>query len=357
MEKSIEKIDIKEFSKNQLVDWLKNHKMPSYRADQIFKWVYLKQVDSFTAMTDISKDNREFFNSQFTISRLEKIKVASSEDNTKKYLFRLGDGKLIESVLIPENDYCTICVSTQVGCAQDCKFCLTAKGGFIRNLSPGEIISQIRDIKNEIALINPEAPLTNIVFMGMGEPLANFKNLIHALGIITDGDYGLKFSHRRVTISTAGLVPNLQKLGEATKSNLAISLNATNNKTRDFLMPINKKYPIEKLLEACAKYATLNRRKVTYEYILIKGINDSMDDAKRLSRMLSFRNAKINLIPFNEHDGVDFRRPDDPTIHNFLKYLQSKNFVVTTRVSRGKDISAACGQLSANAKSLQTEIK
>jgi 23S rRNA (adenine2503-C2)-methyltransferase len=276
-------LNILELTREQLVAWLTGRDIAAYRADQILKWVYLRQADSFDAMTDLSKDIRGLLAQHFVIRRLEAAKVEISKDGSRKYLFKLSDGKHIESVLIPEKDHSTLCVSSQVGCAQGCLFCLTAAGGFERNLTRAEIISQVRDIKKELG---DSEQLRNIVFMGMGEPLANYHNLASALDTITDNDYGLRFATRRITVSTAGLVPRFSNLGRDTRVNLAISLNATDNHTRCRLMPINRKYPLEKLLEACRQYPLPAGRRITFEYILIDGINDTEDDARRLARLL-----------------------------------------------------------------------
>ncbi|GBC59450.1 23S rRNA (adenine(2503)-C(2))-methyltransferase [Desulfonema ishimotonii] len=342
-----DKTDIKELSQDQLVEWLKSRKMAPYRARQIFKWIYMRQADSFEAMTDLSNALRLLLVENFTLSRLKKRRIETSSDGSKKYLFCLTDGSLVESVLIPEKDHYTLCISSQVGCAQGCAFCLTATGGFVRHLSTGEIVAQVRDAVREIPADDTRR-LSNIVFMGMGEPLANYKNVIRAVHVITDSDYGLKFSPRRITLSTAGLVPQLEKLGYDTDVNLAISLNATDNKTRDQLMPINRKYPLEKLLEVCRNYPLRPRRRITFEYILIKGVNDSPRDAGRLAKLLQGIRCKINLIAFNEHAGSDFRRSDEPTILRFQEILHNHNYTAVIRYSKGLDISAACGQLKAN---------
>ncbi len=339
------KTDIKELSRDDLILWLKDQDIKSYRANQILKWIYLRQADTFEVMTDIKIEIRNQLSQHFSIHRLEKTRVETSQDGTKKYLFKLSDGKYIESVLIPEKDHYTLCISSQVGCAQGCLFCLTAKGGFIRNLTKGEIIAQIRDVAYDIG---SSKRLTNIVMMGMGEPLANFSNVVNAINIITDSDIGLGFSSRRVTVSTSGLVSKLSDLGRKTSANLAISLNATENKTRNMLMPINRKYPMERLLEACAKYPLMPRRRITFEYILIKGINDSEEDAKRLVKLLRPIRAKINLIPFNTFQGSQFERPDESVVLKFKEILSKNNYTTIVRHSKGQDISAACGQLSAN---------
>ncbi len=343
------KIDIKELTRDQLVMWLNEHDIRPFRAGQVFKWIYMRQADSFDTMTDISKGVRDLFKSHFTINRLERVRLEHSEDGTRKYLFRLHDGKYIESVLIPEKKRLTLCISSQVGCSQGCKFCLTAKGGYKRNLSTGEINAQIIDVQNELGA---SRNITSIVLMGMGEPLANYKNVLSAVNIMTDTDFGLKFSTRRVTISTSGLVPRLSDLGRDTKINLAISLNASDNKTRNELMPINRKYSLESLIEACSRYPLLPRQKVTFEYILIKGVNDSTDDARRLAKLLKPVKSKINLIPLNEFAGCEFKRSDDSAIHEFQDILYKSGYPAIIRHSRGNDISAACGQLSANAMPL-----
>lgn len=344
------KTDIKELSREDLVLWLEKGGFKPYRSRQIFKWLYMQQADSFEEMTDLGKEFRALLSSAFTIDRLKIETTEQSEDGSRKYLFRLSDGKHIETVLIPEKDHSTLCISTQVGCAQGCRFCMTAKGGFIRNLTAGEIIAQVRDVQNDMQTSDTSSfsKLSNIVLMGMGEPLANYSNVIKALSVITDGDYGLKFSHRRVTLSTAGLVNRLPDLGRDSKVNLAISLNASENATRDMLMPVNRKYPIEKLIAACKDYPLSSRGKITFEYILIKGVNDSEEDARRLVKMLRPVRAKFNLIPFNEHEGSDFRRPDEAVIQTFLQILLDNNYTAIVRRSKGRDISAACGQLRAN---------
>ncbi|MBT8368461.1 MAG: 23S rRNA (adenine(2503)-C(2))-methyltransferase RlmN [Deltaproteobacteria bacterium] len=339
-----ENTNIIEFTRAQLVAWLTEQGIAPYRADQILKWIYLRQADSFNLMTDLSKDIRGLLAQHFVIGRLEVDKIETSRDGSRKYLFKLSDGKHIESVLIPEGDHYTLCVSSQVGCAQGCLFCLTATGGFERNLTRAEIIAQVRDIKNELE--NPEQ-LRNIVFMGMGEPLANYKNLVSALDTLTDNDAGLRFAARRITVSTAGLVSKLGALGRDTKVNLAISLNAIDNDTRSRIMPINRVYPLESLLKACRQYPLPAGRRITFEYILLKGINDSESDARRLVKLLQPIRCKLNLIPFNPHEGCNFERPAESVIQAFFDILFAKNYTVIIRRSKGQDISAACGQLRA----------
>jgi 23S rRNA (adenine2503-C2)-methyltransferase len=342
--------DIKELSENDLIQWLDEHGIKPYRASQIQQWIYMRQSNHFLDMTNLSLSFRELLAKHFTINRLKVKTIQTSADGSRKYLFELHDLNLIESVLIPEKNHYTLCVSTQVGCAQGCRFCCTAKNGLIRNLTRGEIIAQVRDIVQQVDS-NPLDPrrLTNVVFMGMGEPLANYKNLVSALQTLTGNETGLRISSRRITISTAGIVPKLALIGHDTPVNIAISLNATDNDTRNFLMPINRKYPIEELIDICRTYPLRSHGRITIEYILIKGINDSPNDAKRLSKLLKPIRTKINLIPFNEFEGSEFKRPEESVILNFQKILLDHNHTVIIRQSKGADISAACGQLRAKA--------
>lgn len=341
--------NILDYTREELSQWLENKGIRSFRAGQIFKWLYLKQAESFEQMTDLGKEVRALMADSFFISRLDLENKQVSSDTTEKYLYRLGDGQHIESVLIPAKDHYTLCVSSQVGCAMGCQFCLTAKDGLARNLTVAEIIAQVRDARFYLAQKNIEPlKLSNLVFMGMGEPLANYDHLIKALGILLDSDYGMKFASRRVTVSTSGLVPKIIQLGQETHVNLAISLNATDDKTRSMLMPINNKYPIPVLLEACKKFIMKPRNKITFEYILIKDLNDSKQDAMRLVKLLDPIRAKVNLIPFNEYEGSPFKRPDLQGISSFLQILLDQNMTAITRKSKGNDIYAACGQLRAS---------
>ena len=337
------KKNILDLDRNELIGWLNGQRIEPYRADQILKWIYLRQTDRFERMTDIAKEIRSLFDDHFAISRLQIENIETSKDGSRKYLFKLKDEKYIESVLIPERDHYTLCISSQVGCAQNCEFCLTASGGFQRNLTKAEIVSQVRDVKNNL---QDSMPLSNLVFMGMGEPLANYKNLVDAIEVITDSSLGLGFAGRRVTVSTAGLVSRLADLGRDTRVNLAVSLNATDNATRSRLMPINRKFPIEKLLEACQDFPLRGGRRITFEYVLLKGVNDSVKNARRLADLLRPIKSKINLIPFNSHPGCRYQRPDEDTILRFQQTLIDKNYTVMIRQSKGQDISAACGQLA-----------
>ena len=275
------KIDIKDLSRDQLSAWLDRRGRRSFRAAQILRWVYRHQIDPFQAMTNLGRPLQSELAAAFTNDRLKVQDETVSADGSHKLLFRLHDDQHVESVLIPEKDHFTLCISSQVGCRQGCRFCLTAAGGWGRDLSAGEIVSQVRDVVQQV---NAQGgmPLTNIVFMGMGEPLANYANLVTALAVITDADVGLGFSTRRVTVSTAGLASRLPDLGRDTRVNLAVSLNAADDDTRSRLMPINRRFPLAELMAACRRYPLPPRRKITFEYILLKGVNDSIADAQRL---------------------------------------------------------------------------
>ena len=340
------KTDIKTLDHQALVAWLEDRGERSFRAQQILTWVYVRLVDDFDQMTDLRKDLRRTLDDHFCIARMPAPRILDAADGTRKFLFQLHDGHTVESVLIPERDHYTLCVSSQVGCAQGCRFCLTGQGGLVRNLSSAEISGQVWEVRKHM---EDPGRLTNLVFMGMGEPLANYAGLVPALAVITNSDWGLKFSTRRVTVSTAGLVPRMLDLGRDTRVNLAVSLNAVDNETRDELMPINRRYPIEVLLDACRRYPLPRGRKITFEYILMAGVNDSVEHARRLARRLAPLKAKVNLIPFNEHPGSTFRRPGEDRIQAFQAVLIEKHYTSIVRYSKGQDIMAACGQLRANA--------
>lgn len=345
-----QKPDIKELTLTALKTWLQASDAKPFHAGQIFKWIYARDIDDFNDMSDIGKTLRARLNDRFFIHRLEKKAVETAADGTRKYLFKLNDGNFIESVLIPERNHDTLCISSQVGCAQGCRFCLTGKDGLVRNLTRGEVLAQIRDIRSEL---EDPARLTNLVFMGMGEPLANYDAVVSAIETITDAAYGMAFAARRVTLSTAGLVPNIIRLGQDTAISLAVSLNATDNRTRNHLMPINRKYPIDTLIETCRRYPLKKHRKITFEYILIKGVNDSVEDAQRLGRLLRPSWAKINLIPFNPFDLSGYSRPENAVIDRFMEILHRRQFITIVRHSKGPDISAACGQLRVRAASTE----
>ena len=343
--------DVKNFTEDSLVQWLGKHDIAAYRAGQILRWIYHRGVSSFSDMTDLSKDFRGFLSERLAITRLETERVQTSRDGSMKYLFCLRDGQHVESVLIPEPGHWTLCISTQVGCGMGCKFCLTGRGGLVRNLEPAEIVNQICAVTEDLQ--GPD-PLTNIVLMGMGEPLANYENVVQAIRTI-EGNNGLQFSSRRVTLSTAGLVPRIEDLGRDVRVNLAVSLNAADDDTRSRLMPINRTYPIETVLSACRRFPLPPRRTIMFEYVLIAGVNDAPSDAERLARLLRPLRAKINLIPFNPFEGADFKRPEEDVILAFQEVLLNRHYTVIIRHSKGSDICAACGQLSPRGVTTQVQ--
>lgn len=331
------RIDLKNLTLPGLEQFLHGQGKERYRAVQIFKWLYQHDVASFDEMTNVSKQLRAELAQTACISRLEPEAVEVGSDGTRKYLFRLADGNAVESVLIPDEDRNTLCISSQAGCAMGCTFCLTGSFNLTRNLTTAEIVNQILAVRRDVEV-------RNIVMMGMGEPLHNLDNVIPALQIMVE-DNGLQFSTRRVTVSTCGLVPELERLGQEVTVNLAVSLNATTDELRSRIMPINRAYPIADLLAALKKFPLPGRRKITIEYVMLGGLNDTPDDAKRLVRLLSDIPCKVNLIPFNPHEGADFVPPTRAALDTFHKYLLDRHFTVITRDSRGNDISAACGQL------------
>ncbi|MGM0452691.1 MAG: 23S rRNA (adenine(2503)-C(2))-methyltransferase RlmN [Thermodesulfobacteriota bacterium] len=342
MVSQLEKTDIVELERDELVQWFAARRQPAFRAEQVMRWIYGQKAAAFDQMTNLGKTLRQELDAHFTILPMTVATEKTAPDGTRKFLFELNDGNYIETVLIPERDHYTLCISTQVGCAMGCRFCMTATTGLTRNLTKGEIVGQVMAAQIRVP---DDRRLSNLVLMGMGEPLANFDNVMRAIRIITDGHYGMQFSTRRVTLSTVGLVPRLAELAAASKIRLAVSLNAADNATRDMLMPVNRRYPIEALLEACAKYPMAARDKITFEYILIKDVNDSAADARRLAKILAPIKAKINLIPFNPHPESQFDRPDSATIDAFQAVLHEKNFTAIVRWSKGTEIAAACGQL------------
>jgi 23S rRNA (adenine2503-C2)-methyltransferase len=333
----MEKTDVKNLTLEALESYIAGLGKEKFRAKQIFKWLYQMDATTFQEMTNVSKEFRKFLEEKATITNLVPEVVEASDDGTKKYLFRLADGSAVESVLIPDEGRNTLCISSQVGCAMGCAFCLTGTFGLSRNLTTAEIVNQVCAVKRE-------EPVRNIVFMGMGEPLANLAAVIPAVKILTDPD-GFQFSTRKVTVSTSGLVPEMEELGKGATVNLAVSLNATTDEVRSQIMPVNTAYPLKELLAACKRFPLPSRRWITIEYVMIRGMNDTLEDAKRLVRLISNIPSKVNLIPFNEHEGAPFKSPTQETIDVFHKYLLDKNVTVITRSSRGSDISAACGQL------------
>ena len=333
--------DIKSLDPEETARWVASMGLEPYRARQIRQWLFRRFADDFQLMHNLPRAAREILENSASINNLRLLSTAESEDGTRKYLFQLADGSTIETVLIPERDHLTICISSQVGCAMGCRFCLTAAQGFTRNLRPSEIVDQIIEISRTL---QDPGRLKNVVLMGMGEPLNNYESVIGALRNIVSAD-GLDFSHRRVTLSTCGIVPKMFRLGKDVSINLAVSLNASNNETRSFLMPVNDVYPLGELMAACKAFPLPNRRMITFEYIMIDGINDSRRDALRLCGILSGIRAKINLIALNPHPGTSMSPPPTDRILAFQQTLVDHNYTAVIRKSKGSDILAACGQL------------
>ena len=319
-----------------------------YRAKQLMQWIYAKHIFDFDLMTNFNLELRSHLNQNCSLDFDAAIQNELSEDGTQKWLIGKKDNQIIETVFIPEDKRGTLCISSQVGCLIDCPFCATGHQGFNRNLSSSEIIGQVLLARGEL----DEDRLTNIVFMGMGEPLANYPEVIKAIKILND-PHGFNISRRRITVSTSGLVPQLYKLSEEVGVSLAVSLHAANDKLRDELVPINRKHPISELLDACWHYANVqNLRSVTFEYTMLKDVNDSLNDAKQLSKLLEGQPAKVNLIPFNPFPGVKFKPTDQNQINDFRNILLESGIMTTTRKTRGDDIQAACGQLSGQVMNL-----
>jgi len=318
-----------------------------YRARQMLQWMYQRGETDFAVMTDLSKSVRSQLEADATIEFPRVDSQHDSSDGTVKWLFASGSGQRIEAVFIPEPGRGTLCISSQVGCALDCAFCATGAQGFNRNLSAAEIIGQVWHANSVLPRReNGEPAVTNVVFMGMGEPLANYRNVIPVLELLIS-DYAFGLSRRRVTVSTSGIVPHIEKLGDECNVSLAVSLHAPNNELRNRLVPINKLHPIEQLLDACWRYAAKHaNRFITFEYVMLRNENDSLQHADELADLLEGRPAKINLIPFNPFPGTVFQRSAVDTIRFFQNRLRDRGIVSTTRKTRGDDIDAACGQLA-----------
>lgn len=364
---------LQDLTQDDLVELLKPQcradkpRQAHFHARQIFQWVYQRHVTEWEKMTDLSKMLREWLVQNVKIARLEVAQHQRSTDGTQKFLWRLEDGNTIESVIIPADtdteadaetetepaaldptasrERVTACISSQVGCAMGCRFCLTGTQGLTRNLKTHEIIAQVLELRMR-------APISNIVFMGMGEPLHNVDNVIQACRILLD-PVGLGFSKRKVTVSTSGLVTGIQKLGQSIDVSLAISLNSSYDEQRSSVMPVNKKWNIQALMDVCRQYPVGSHRRITFEYVLLGGVNDTLEDADRLVRIVRGLPAKINLICYNPHPGSDYKRPEDAHVRLFQKYLLDRNVVATLRQSRGRDILAACGQLKSSEKKNQ----
>jgi len=333
-----EKVDLKGLTLEEMTRFLAGMGKERFRSAQLMRWIYQRGVADFAQMTDLSKSLREELAQRATVSDWLPEAAEESRDGTKKYLFRLADGQTVETVRIPmEGERATLCISTQVGCAMHCAFCLTGTFGLVRDLEPAEIV-------NQVCAAIKDGPVNNIVLMGMGEPLHNLDNVVKALEILY-AEAGFNFSPRKVTLSTSGLVPEMAELGRRIRVNLAVSLNATTDAVRDELMPVNRRFPLRALMAACRDFPLQPRQRITFEYILIRDVNDTPEDARRLVKLLHGVKAKVNLIPYNEHEGSVFRSPDPARIEAFQTYLLSRNIVAIRRASKGQDISAACGQL------------
>jgi len=351
------KKNILDFTKDELAKEIK----PSFRAKQIYQWIYKKYVNSFEDMKNLPKDMREKLEEEYDLQPLKTVKVETSSDGSKKYLFACKDGLTVESVLLPmkkeqrdeegniiKEAKFSICISSQVGCKIGCSFCLTAKGGFSRNLTPGEIVAQVLEIKKDNNI--PENKRVNLVYMGMGEPLDNLDNVIKSVKIFNDID-GLAIGTRRQTISTSGLSHQIKKLGEANLGVLlAISLHAVDDEMREELMPINKAYNIKSIIDAVKAFPVDQRKKVLFEYLVMKDLNDDIKSAKKLVKLLHGIKAKVNLIYFNPYPNSPYQRPSEKSMLAFKEYLNYHGVICTIRQSKGLDISAACGQLKEKTK-------
>jgi 23S rRNA (adenine2503-C2)-methyltransferase len=330
-----------------LEDYFANIGEKPFRARQVLQWIHQRYADDFDTMTDLSKNLRAELTTRASIALPGLISEQTSSDGTVKWLFESGAGQAVETVFIPEPGRGTLCISSQVGCALDCAFCATGAQGFNRNLNTAEIIGQVNYANRVLPVRDNGAPaVTNVVFMGMGEPLANYRQVIPTLDILlSDFAYGL--SRRRITVSTSGIVPRINDLGDDCNVSLAVSLHAPNNELRDRLVPINRIHPIADLLEACWTYAAKRaNRFITFEYVMLRGINDMKSHADELADLLLGKPAKVNLIPFNPFSGNEFNRSAAKTIESFQNRLRQRGLIATTRRTRGDDIDAACGQLA-----------
>jgi 23S rRNA (adenine2503-C2)-methyltransferase len=341
------KVNLLGMSQGDLEQFLVARAEKPFRARQIMQWIYQREVDDFDAMTDLSKSLRARLKLDAEIRSPAVQERFDARDGCVKWLFSSGSGQAVETVFIPEAERGTLCISSQVGCALDCSFCATGAQGFNRNLTSAEIIGQVRHAMRELPRRSADEPaVSNVVFMGMGEPLANYRNLLPVLELLVS-DYAYGLSRRRVTVSTSGIVPHIDKLANDCNVALAVSLHAPTDELRDQIVPINKLHPISTLLDACWRYAAKRaNRFVTFEYVMLRGVNDSIEHARQLDRLLRGKPAKVNLIPFNPFPGTEFRRSSADTIRHFQDTLRKQGLVVTIRKTRGDDIDAACGQLA-----------
>jgi len=335
-------------------------KSVAMRVNQLWNWIYVHGARDFASMTNLAKDFRGLLEASFTLDRPEIMTAQVSQDGTRKWLLRTGPGIEFETVYIPESDRGTLCVSSQVGCTLNCRFCHTGTQKLVRNLNPDEILGQLliaKDALEDWPSTAPGRKVTNIVMMGMGEPLYNFDNVKAALGTVMDGD-ALALSKRRVTLSTAGVVPMIPRAGHEIGSSLAISLHAVTDEIRDVVVPINKKYPIAELIEACRTYpGASNARRITFEYVMLKGVNDSLADARALVKLVAGIPAKINLIPFNPWPGAPYECSDWSQIEKFAEIVNRAGYASPVRTPRGRDIMAACGQLKSESVKERASVR
>jgi 23S rRNA (adenine2503-C2)-methyltransferase len=334
--------DIAELELPELENVLASRGVAPFHARQLYRWMYKRGVTDFDRMTDLARPLRAQLRDDVALTTPRVVGDERSVDGTRKFVFELADGRRIESVFIPDTPSMTFCISTQVGCAMSCGFCLTGKMGLVRNLTAGEIAGQVRVLAAATDLL--DGPF-NIVLMGMGEPLHNYDNTMKALRML-HSEHGLAISPRRVTLSTVGIVPGLERLArEPLMPNLAISLHATTDEQRTALVPPNRKYPLTDILDACRRFPLKKRSRITFEYVLLDGVNDTPEDARRLVRLLSGIKSKVNLIPLNPAPGIPYDRPPDERVDRFAQILADRHITVSVRKSRGQDIRAACGQL------------
>ena len=335
-------LDLAEFDRPALEAAFEQRGLEGFRARQVFHWIYRHGVTAFGDMTDLSQSLRAALAAEFTLTAPQVVARDRSGDGTEKFLLRLGDGRQIESVFIPDTPSQTFCISTQVGCAMACGFCLTGKMGLARNLTAGEIVGQVRVLVESLGM---RGTRFNIVLMGMGEPLHNYDETMKALRMLAD-EHGLAVSPRRVTLSTVGLLPALERLAhEPIMPNLAISLHAPTDAIRGELVPLNRKYGVADIIAACKRFPLKRRSRITFEYVMLAGVNDSPEDARRLARLLADVRSKVNLIPLNAAPGIPYERPSDEVVDRFATILADHQLTVSVRKSRGRDIRAACGQL------------
>ncbi len=318
-----------------------------FRVPQILRWVYLRGISDFEEMSNVGRHLRRDLAEHFRLDPLPPARAVTSADGATRLLFRWEGGGAVESVIIPDGDRLTVCVSSQIGCAMGCDFCATARLGLERSLSAAEIAGQLVEVRR---WLGPEPRISNVVFMGMGEPLHNYDNVVEAIGIM-QADWGFGLSGRRITVSTVGLLPQLRRLASETDVAVAVSLTAARDALRDRLMPVNQRYPLEQLAATCRTLPIAQRRRITFEYVLLQGVNDSADDAAQLTRLLAGIRGKVNLIPFNPFPGTTYRAPQPFEVRRFQNQLLARGLSATVRKRRGDDVNAACGQLAAAAVS------